>query len=89
MSSHVDIKERAVDEEGSLDPIEEYLYRMQAMSLEAATPLVLQILDSYPSPIPPEEGIGALRHVESWLIRRSLMQLTSKNMNQLCCKANF
>lgn len=75
--------ERAVAEEGSLDPIEEYLYRMQAMSLEAATPLVLQILDNYPSPIPPEEGIGALRHVESWLVRRALMQLTSKNMNQL------
>lgn len=75
--------ERAVAEEGPLDPIEEYLYRMHAMSLEAATPLVLQILDSYPSQIPLDEGINALRHVESWLVRRALMQLTSKNMNQL------
>ena len=59
--------------EGDLGPVPLFLYRTEAAELEAVKPLLLRLFD-VERPLPQEVAISALRDVESWLMRRSVLR---------------
>ncbi len=65
-----------------IGPIDLFLYRTQAMDVEVIKSLVIYLLDPSLPKISDERVIKALTHVESWLVRRSLMRATSKGFNR-------
>ena len=74
--------ERASLETGELNSIELFLYRMQTLDTDSVRPLFLHLID----PALPALSDGDLRQVlgdiESWLVRRALLRLTTKNYNR-------
>jgi hypothetical protein len=65
-----------------IGPIDLFLYRTQAMDVEVIKSLVIYLLDPALPKIDDQRVIKALAHVESWLVRRSLMRATSKGFNR-------
>ena len=66
-------------EKGSRKPIEEkFYYRAEVMQMGAFTPVLLTLLSR-----PEEERFGALRALESFLIRRMVCRDTTKDYNRL------
>ena len=65
-----------------LGPVDLFLYRTNAMDVEIIKSLVIYLLDpSFPK-IADDRIVEALTHVESWLVRRSLMRVTTKGFNR-------
>lgn len=59
-------------------------YRViQALDTGAVTPVLLWLLRPSPAELPPEQRARALAAIESWIVRRMLARLTSKNVNQV------
>ena len=65
-----------------IGPIDLFLYRTQAMDVEVIKSLVIYLLDPALPKIDEQRVIKALTHVESWLVRRSIMRATSKGFNR-------
>jgi hypothetical protein len=65
-----------------IGPIDLFLYRTQAMDVEVIKSLVIYLLDPALPKIDDQRVVKALAHVESWLVRRSLMRATSKGFNR-------
>ena len=65
-----------------IGPVDLFLYRTQVMDVEVIKSLVIYLLDPSLPKISDERVIRALTHVESWLVRRSLMRETSKGFNR-------
>lgn len=59
--------------EGDLSSVALFLYRTEAAELEAVKPLLLRLFD-VDRPVPAEVAAEALRNVESWLMRRSVLR---------------
>ncbi|TQM61724.1 DUF4268 domain-containing protein [Humibacillus xanthopallidus] len=59
--------------EGDLGPVGLFLYRTEAAELEAVKPLLLRLFDVERA-LPPDVAVAALRDVESWLMRRSVLR---------------
>lgn len=55
---------------------------IEAMELAATTPAFLYLI-SLNHALPPEQVERGLGAIESWVVRRTLLQLTSKDMNKL------
>ena len=65
-----------------IGPIDLFLYRTQAMDVEVIKSLVIYLLDPALPKIDEQRVARALTHVESWLVRRSIMRATSKGFNR-------
>jgi hypothetical protein len=65
-----------------IGPIDLFLYRTQAMDVEVIKSLVIYLLDPSLPKIDDQRVVKALTHVESWLVRRSIMRATSKGFNR-------
>jgi hypothetical protein len=65
-----------------IGPIDLFLYRTQAMDVEVIKSLVIYLLDPALPQIDEQRVVKALAHVESWLVRRSIMRATSKGFNR-------
>lgn len=59
--------------DGDLGQIPLFVYRTEAAELEAVKPVLLRLFD-VERPVPPEVASSALRDVESWLMRRSVLR---------------
>ena len=64
-----------------LNSVELFIYRSQTMDVEVVKSIVIYLLDPSLEPIPQEQISKVLRSIESWLIRRSLMRVTTKGFN--------
>jgi len=65
-----------------ISPVELFLYRTQALDVEVIKSLVIFLLDPSLPKIGADRIVKALTHIESWLVRRSLMRATSKGFNR-------
>jgi len=75
---------KAADEaEGTLTPMERFLYRVQAMDTETVKPLLLHLLDPSLPAISNTQIHKALDAIESWLVRRACVRATGKAYNKL------
>lgn len=59
--------------DGDLGQVPLFLYRTEAAELEAVKPLLLRLFD-VDRPVPHDIANDALRDIESWLMRRSLLR---------------
>ncbi len=66
-----------------LGPVELFLYRTQAMDVEIIKSVLIYLLDPSLPTIPENVLVKSLTHLESWLVRRSLMRVTTKGFNRL------
>jgi hypothetical protein len=73
----------SLDKTADLNEVELFLYRVNTMQVEVVKPLLLWMIDPQQTPIPADQMTKALRSLESWLVRRSLMRTTNRNYNRL------
>lgn len=65
-----------------IGPIDMFLYRTQAMDVEVIKSLIIYLLDPSLPKISEDRIVKALTHIESWLVRRTLMRATTKGFNR-------
>ena len=65
-----------------IGPVDMFLYRTQAMDVEVIKSLIIYLLDPSLPKISEERIINALTHIESWLVRRTLMRATTKGFTR-------
>jgi hypothetical protein len=75
--------EVAADGYASLDRLGLFAYRTSVMESDVVRPLVLWLYDPHSTPIPQEQLERALGVIESWMVRRMLLRLTSKSFNRI------
>lgn len=75
--------EMAEDTSGPLDRLGLFAYRTSVMESDVIRPLVIWLYDTNADPIPPDQLHKALDVVESWMVRRMLLRLTSKSYNRI------
>lgn len=73
--------ERAAQREGELDPPSLFVYRTQAAGFEAVKPIVLWLYDPA-NKVPESVAHHALRWVESWTLRRSLLRRPGSDISR-------
>ncbi len=64
-----------------------FLYRWDALEAQVLTPLLLWLFGQSESDLPPEQRHLALRSLESFLVRRMVGRLSTKNYNLLFLEA--
>jgi hypothetical protein len=69
--------------EGTIDRLGLFSYRTSVMESEIVKPLVLFLIDPNDSQVPQDQLIKALDVIESWLVRRMLVRVTSKSYSQV------
>jgi hypothetical protein len=62
-------------------PEETFFYRLKVTETATATPLLLLTMGQPDDVVPPAQKALLMRSLESWLIRRMLCRLTTKNYN--------
>jgi hypothetical protein len=78
-----DITRKGQAGQGEVDRIALFAYRAEAMQSDVVKPLLLALLDpDRESPIPADAIEQILDDVESWLVRRMLTRVTTKNYNR-------
>lgn len=65
-----------------IGPIDMFLYRTQAMDVEVIKSLIIYLLDPSLPKISEDRIVKTLTHIESWLVRRTLMRATTKGFNR-------
>lgn len=60
-----------------------FFYRLRAMETATVTPALLFVLGHADDQVPHDQKLRMIRAVESWLVRRLLCRLTTKNYNQV------
>lgn len=75
--------ERASLESGELNSVELFLYRMQTMDTDSVRPLLLHLIDPSLPALSSDDLTMILSDVESWLVRRALLRLTTKSYNKI------
>jgi len=68
---------------GPIDREGLFAYRTGVLESEVIKPLVLFLLDPDDDPIPPYQVTKALDVMESWMVRRMLVRVTSKSYTQV------
>jgi hypothetical protein len=71
--------------EGELSPIGLFLYRTEAAELEAVKPLLLRLFD-VDGDVPADVAHAALRDIESWLMRRSILRRPASEYSRVVAK---
>ncbi len=69
--------------ESQIDRIGLFAYRLNALEIDAFRPIVLALLDQELEAIPQEQLIKAVEVIESFLVRRALLRLTSASYSQI------
>ena len=78
-----DITRKGQSGQGEVDRVALFAYRAEAMQTDVVKPLLLALLDpDRESPLTSEVVEQILDDVESWLVRRMLARVTSKNYNR-------
>jgi Protein of unknown function DUF262/Protein of unknown function (DUF1524) len=60
-----------------------FIYRWRTLDAQTLTPVLLWLFDQPNETLAPAERIRALKAIESWLIRRTVCRLTTKDYNRL------
>lgn len=68
---------------GALDQLAFFSYRTGVLESEVIKPIVLWLLDPNQSAVPAPQLAKALDAMESWLMRRMLVRVTSKSYNKV------
>ncbi len=70
--------------EGDLDRTGLFAYRTEAMQTDIVKPLLLALLDpDRADPIPSSIVDSVIADIESWLVRRMIVRVTTKNYNRI------
>ena len=69
--------------DGALTTVGRFIYRTQEMDTETVKPVLLHLIDPALPKLPDHEIEGALRAIESWLVRRAVVRATGKAYNKL------
>lgn len=69
--------DRAATRDGDLSPLELFVYRTQALDSETVKPFLLWLTDDSLGAVPSDQFIEAIGAVESWLVRRTLLRLST------------
>lgn len=87
MSAHSLIYQHLIEESfkpaGIISETAQFLYRVRSVDTEVANPVLLWLLDPNLEPLPAQEMTLALGSLESWLIRRAIVGVTTKNYNRV------
>jgi hypothetical protein len=60
-----------------------FIYRWRTLDAQVLTPVVLWLFGQSPQVLDPVGRLRALRAIESWLVRRTICRLTTKDYNRL------
>jgi len=75
--------QRAADPHAQLTPVELFVYRTQALDSEIVKPILLWLHQPRATPIPESVVVQVLAAVESWLVRRALVRLSSADHGRI------
>ncbi len=67
--------------DGKLDTLTLFVYRISTLESQVFTSLVIWLQESNVEPIPEEEVELAISSIESWVVRRAILKLPTKNYN--------
>lgn len=73
----------SIQPNGQLETVPLFLYRTSTLDLQVFTPLVIWLTDSQAQDEDKAQTELAIRSIESWLVRRSILKLPGKNYNRL------
>lgn len=73
----------AQSQNNDLGPVDLFFYRAQVMEVEVVKSLVVYLLDPSLPKLSLDAIVSSLTHIESWLVRRSLLRMNAKAMNRL------
>lgn len=68
---------------GQLGPVPLFLYRISSLDSQVFTSLVIWLMDSEAETVDQEQVELAVQSLESWVVRRSILKLPTKNYNRL------
>ena len=68
---------------GKLDVVPLFLYRISSLDSQVFTSLVIWLTDSQAKAVHQEQIELAVQSLESWVVRRSILKLPTKNYNRL------
>ncbi len=75
---------RRLEESRGRTPEEQtFLYRWQTLQAGVITPVLLELFSADAALLPPERRLRALRALESFLVRRTICRMTTKDYNRL------
>jgi hypothetical protein len=74
--------EASFSKDGNLSRPELFMYRIKALDSNIAKSIALSVLDEERN-FTPEQVSGVLDAVESWIVRRAIMQLSTKRYNYM------
>lgn len=69
--------------DGSMTQLELFVYRSTVLESETVKPILIWATDPTQPAVPPDQMSLLLSSMESWLVRRSLLRLSSKGYNRL------
>ena len=69
--------------DGSMSQLELFVYRSTVLESETVKPLLIWATDPTLTPLPDAQLSISLASLESWLVRRALLRLSSKGYNRL------
>ena len=75
--------EAARTKDGALDRLTLFVYRIGALDSEATKPLLIWLRDPALEPVAAAVEERFLTHLESWLVRRSLLRLSTQSYSDL------
>ena len=78
-----DFSRAAETVESNIDRIALFAYRLNVLEIDMFRPIVIALLDDELETVPPEQLEKALEVVESFLVRRALLRLTSASYGQI------
>lgn len=75
--------EESMKPAGTISDVARFVYRIRAIDTEVANPVLLWLLDPNLDAIPGNQMALALGSLESWLVRRAIVGVTTKNYNRV------
>ena len=72
-----------LDDIKPMSPEGAFIYRWRSLDAQALTPVVLWLFDQPLVVVSSSERLRALRAIESWLVRRTVCRMTTKDYNRL------
>ena len=69
--------------EGDISEVALFAYRTRVLDTEVVNPVLLWLIDPTLEPLPAGQLSIALRSLESWLIRRAIVGVSTKNYNRV------
>jgi len=74
---------RSMDDISGFSPEGTFMYRWRTMDVGTSTPLLLWLFGQDPGVLPAEERLACLQTLESFLVRRMVGRMTTKDYNRL------